>query len=106
MHRIRLILALILPFLSPDLHGESFVSSENSGVADFKTQYGAKGDGATEDTEAVKKAVEENRMRQMYFPDGACTRKLRPPSCRGSAREDKSLATRPSRMWADTPAIQ
>ncbi|NJK91076.1 MAG: hypothetical protein HC904_04125 [Blastochloris sp.] len=64
-----LILSLLILFLVP-LHAENFVFPEDAGVADVKRDYGAKGDGVTDDTEAIKKAMEENRMRPIYFPNG------------------------------------
>jgi hypothetical protein len=35
-----------------------------------KTQYGAKGDGVTDDTKAIRKAIQENHRRPIYFPAG------------------------------------
>ena len=41
-------------------------------VINVKTQYGAKGDGATDDTQAILKAIRENvgTNRVVYFPEG------------------------------------
>ncbi|GAB1545545.1 hypothetical protein NUACC21_82210 [Scytonema sp. NUACC21] len=41
-------------------------------VINVKTQYGARGDGATDDTQAIKRAIQENvgTNRVLYFPQG------------------------------------
>lgn len=45
---------------------------DDAGLANIKTDYGAKGDGKTDDTAAIKRAVAENvgRHRTLYFPPG------------------------------------
>jgi polygalacturonase len=41
-------------------------------VINVKTQYGAKGDGVTDDTQAIQKAIRENvgTNRVVYLPEG------------------------------------
>ncbi len=45
---------------------------DDAGLANVKTNYGAKGDGMTDDTAAIKRAVAENvgRHATLYFPPG------------------------------------
>ena len=45
----------------------------DAGIRDVKTEFGAKGDGVTDDTAAIQKAFKEighGHMRSLYFPDG------------------------------------
>ncbi|MBW4619821.1 MAG: glycoside hydrolase family 55 protein [Cyanosarcina radialis HA8281-LM2] len=47
----------------------------NSGIVNIKTEYGAKGDGVTDDTQAILKAIRENigykgARKVIYFPKG------------------------------------
>lgn len=71
------LLALVLPLAAkPATSSWHFVPPAGIGVANVK-DYGAKGDGKTDDTEAILKAISENidksRYRSnpfIYFPDG------------------------------------
>ncbi len=60
----------ILPV--PRVGPESVHVPEDAGLANIKTDYGAKGDGKTDDTAAIRRAVAENlgRHRTLYFPPG------------------------------------
>ena len=51
---------------------EDIVFPANAGVVNVQTQYGAQGDGKTDDTKAIQKAINENRQkaRCLYFPNG------------------------------------
>ncbi len=48
------------------------VFPDDAGAVNIKTAYGAAGDGKTDDTAAIQKAVDENRgkNRTLYFPNG------------------------------------
>ena len=46
----------------------NFPSFETPGAADIKEKYGAKGDGKTDDTSAIQKAVDENEI--VFLPKG------------------------------------
>ena len=63
---------LILLAVSGTLVAEDIRFPEGSGVIDVKTVYGAKGDGVTDDTAALQKAVadEGNAFKVLYFPNG------------------------------------
>ena len=55
------------------LHAENIVFPPEAGAINVKTQYGAAGDGMTDDTAAIQKAIDENTgkgPRTLYFPDG------------------------------------
>ncbi len=58
---------LLLP-----IWGESIVFPEMGKVINLKTAYGAVGDGITDDTAAIQKAIDENKgsNKTLYFPNG------------------------------------
>ncbi len=69
----RLIAACALAFTSSvSLHADNIVFPPEAGAINVKTQYGAKGDGKTDDTAAIQKAIDENKGKPntLYFPDG------------------------------------
>ncbi len=51
---------------------DNVVFPPESGAINVKTAYGAKGDGKTDDTAAIQKAIDENKGKPntIYFPDG------------------------------------
>ena len=58
--------------LGQDLRAEDIRFPAGSGVVDVKAVYGAKGDGVSDDTAALQKAVadEANGFKVLYFPNG------------------------------------
>jgi len=62
-----LLLLAVLP-----LHAENIVFPADSGAVNVKEKYGAKGDGQTDDTAALTRAIEENKGQPgtLYFPNG------------------------------------
>jgi len=54
------------------LHADNIVFPPESGVINVKSQYGAKGDGSTDDTAAIQRAIDETKGKPstLYFPDG------------------------------------
>lgn len=65
------ILALVLS-LQLISFGENIVFPEESGIVDVKRDYGAIGDGVTDDTDALQRAIFENKgkLNTVYFPNG------------------------------------
>jgi polygalacturonase len=51
---------------------ENIVFPVDAGVVNVQTKYGAKGDGVTEDTAAIQKAIDEVKgiPDALYFPNG------------------------------------
>jgi Pectate lyase superfamily protein len=60
------------PIELPSLPSPEVVFPDDSGVVNVVEDYGARGDGVTDDTEAIRRAIEENvgRSRILYFPAG------------------------------------
>ena len=79
MTAARISLAL-LPLLAIAAAAQERLFPDNAGVVNVKTQYGATGDGTTDDWAAIQKAIDENkrRFRVLYFPNGTylVTKKL------------------------------
>ena len=63
---------LLSLWISVPLHADNIVFPPESGAINVKTAYGAKGDGKTDDTAAIQKAIDENKGKTntIYFPDG------------------------------------
>ncbi len=67
-----LLMAMLLAVTSGALQAEDIRFPEGSGVVDVKIVYGAKGDGVSDDTAALQKAIadEDNGFKVLYFPNG------------------------------------
>ncbi|MCF6263047.1 MAG: glycoside hydrolase family 55 protein [Xanthomonadales bacterium] len=61
-----------LLFLSAALQAENIEFPTDSGVINIKTAYGAKGDGVTDDTQAIVNAIKAHvgKNKIIYFPNG------------------------------------
>ncbi len=69
MTHVTLITIVISLLLCPAALADDFVFPADA-VVNVKTKYGAVGDGKVDDTDALRRALEENRMRTIYFPNG------------------------------------
>ena len=56
----------------PNLASPEVVFPDDSGVVNVVEDYGARGDGVTDDTESIRQAIEDNvgRSKILYFPAG------------------------------------
>ncbi|NJM14184.1 MAG: hypothetical protein HC896_01305 [Bacteroidales bacterium] len=54
------------------LQAQNIVYPDNCGTIDIKAQYGAVGNGITDDTKAIQKAIDDNKFvhQVIYFPNG------------------------------------
>ncbi|NJL70315.1 MAG: hypothetical protein HC888_01295 [Candidatus Competibacteraceae bacterium] len=62
-------LLFVFSFSVLSLQAEDVRFPEDANIADIKRDYGAKGDGLTDDTAAIQKALDQ-RKRIIYFPHG------------------------------------
>lgn len=68
----RILTILLNLMFAQILRAENIVFPADSGIINVKTKYGAKGDGVTDDTAALQKAIDETKGSPdtLYFPNG------------------------------------